>query len=120
MYEPANDDAADVPGKNLGEKNSKSDIQHGNQDVPPPFSFTKTPGPLHIRESGAPELVPHRMSMEPEPSWLDQPEWDFFDRTKEVEDGFSLSGPHKLYVSFHSSVFQWIRYRVSTTSRWRR
>ena len=104
MYKPANYDTADISGNGLAEENSESDTQHGNQDFPHLFSFMKTPSPVHIRDSGTPELVPFRMSMNPEPTWLDQPEWDLLDGTDEAKNGFFLSSPHELYVPFPSYV----------------
>ena len=108
------------------EHSSQADvIQHCTKDL---FCFTETQGgPLHIRDSGTPELVPFRISLDPEPTWLDEPRWDFEGETTEEKDGFSLSFPDGLYVFtfrfipcilYGLTSFQSILYTVSATSHW--
>ena len=67
-------------------------------DRPSLFAFSKAQGgpvtvPVHLRESGTPEFAPFRLSLDPEPIWLNQPKGGYSDspyRTFEVKDGFSL------------------------------
>ena len=103
MYNPTSHDAADVFGTELAESNlSEPGIQDGNKNnsFPSLFAFTQTKGgPIQIRDSGAPEMVPFCMSMEAEPAWLDQPK-SKFDHIYEKKDGFSLFCLRGLYVSF--------------------
>ena len=119
MCVPVDDDACDISG-------SQADvIQHCTKDL---FCFTETQGgPLHIRDCGIPELVPFRISLDPEPTWLDEPRWNFEGEMTEEKDGFSLSFPNGLYVFTYRFIpctlhgltsFQSILYTVSATSHW--
>ena len=74
-------------------------------DRPSLFAFSKAQGgpvtvPVHLRESGTPEFAPFRLSLDPEPGWLNQPKGDFHDRTFEVKDGFSLASFRDQCVMF--------------------
>ena len=78
-------------------------IQHTQhaEDRPSLFVFTETQGShVRIRESGAPELVPFRLSLDPEPTWLNLPKGDFHDTTFEEKDGFSLTSGRESCVTF--------------------
>ena len=81
---------------------SIQDTQPAN-DPPSLFAFTKTQGgpvtvPVHLRESGIPEFVPFRLSFDPQPIWLNQPQGDV-GLTSEEKDGFSLISPRKKCVT---------------------
>ena len=127
MCEPVDDDAWDISGNGVAEeRSSQADvIQQCTKDL---FCFTETQGgPLHIRDCGTPEIVPFRISLDPEPTWLDEPRWHFEGETTEEEDGFSLFSPKGLYVftfrfipyTLHGlTSFQSILYTVSATSHW--
>ena len=127
MREPVDDDAWDISGNGVTEEHSSQAdvIQHCTKDL---FCFTETQGgPLNIRDCGTPEIVPFRISLDPEPTWLDEPRLDFEGETTEEKDGFSLSFPDGLYVfTFHFipcilhglTSFQSILYTVSATSHW--
>ena len=96
MREPVDDDAWDISGNGVAEEHSSQAdvIQQCTKDF---FFFTETQGgPLHIRDSGTPELVPSRLSLDPEPTWLDEPRWGLEGETIEEKDGFFLFFPYGL------------------------
>ena len=98
MREPVDDDAWDISGNGVAEEHSSQAdvIQHCTKDL---FCFTETQGgSLNIRDCATPEIVPCRMSLNPEPIWLDRSECDFEGGTTEEHNGFSLSCPDRLYV----------------------
>ena len=108
MFNSASDEVSgDISGNELAEQNtSKRNAVHRRNDLPPLFIFTETQGgPLHVRDSGIPELVPFRISMDPEPTWLDNLEL-VKGSIYEEKDGISFwnKSLRELYVLFYSPV----------------
>ena len=95
-YEHADGEEWDISETELSDDH-RSQTSGTQLCTPDLFVFMETQGdPLHIRDCGTPELVPYRMSLEPEPAWLDRPGWEIESEIYEEKGGFSLSRPDGL------------------------